>query len=86
MFLRFCVGGKGISIPNGNGDMLADGNDGLLHSAAWVGGWHEPSFGIYPKSVSCPTQQNESGDLEKRVGGDNGGFRRWYDIIDNVKQ
>ena len=30
MFLRFCVGGKGISIPKGNGDMLADGNDGAF--------------------------------------------------------
>ena len=58
MFLRFCVGGKGISIPNGNGDMLADGNDGLLHSAAWVGNWNVcsgnsfypfPFFTVRPK-------------------------------------
>ena len=70
MFLRFCVGGKGISIPKGDGDMLADGNDGLLHSAAWVGDWNIVFFGIYPKparvaqpvSVSCPTRFAELPD------------------------
>ena len=69
MFLRFCVGGKGISIPNGNGDMLADGNDGLLHSAAWVGDWNIVFFAFIPSlqvaqpvSVSCPTRFAELPD------------------------
>ncbi|WP_140406949.1 MULTISPECIES: hypothetical protein [unclassified Bacteroides] len=59
MFLRFCVGGKGISIPNGNGDMLADGNDGLLHSAAWVGDWNIVFFAFIPSLQSRPTRFRE---------------------------
>lgn len=39
--------------------MLADGNDGLLHSAAWVGDWNIVFFGIYPKPASRPTRFRE---------------------------
>jgi len=61
MFLRFCVGGKGISIPDGNGDMLADGNDGLLHSAAWVGDWNIVFFAFIPSlQVAQPSKTSRA--------------------------